>query len=246
MPAAAPSEAVAGHPTTLESPTAAASTTGAAAAPRTSRTPLVIAGAVALLLAIVMLAMQLWPARDGEAGREREATRQPSGADRGTTTSPSAVATPAAPTVTPSPPSATGTPVAATPDRAPTETAPATPPPGTGTPTSTPPTTTVEAPAQAPAASPHLPAPEPRADASRSEDAAASPDSKTRRTGPAEVTANDARAARTRPDAPHAEPPVVKPTRTPNFQARCSDILQKASLEPLTADEKTFLERECR
>jgi hypothetical protein len=28
--------------------------------------------------------------------------------------------------------------------------------------------------------------------------------------------------------------------------ARCSDILQKASLEPLTADEAAFLRRECR
>jgi len=41
---------------------------------------------------------------------------------------------------------------------------------------------------------------------------------------------------------------VPKPTepRTPTVNARCSDILQKASLEPLTATEAAYLKRECR
>jgi len=49
-----------------------------------------------------------------------------------------------------------------------------------------------------------------------------------------------------RPDAAHTDAPVVKPATTPGVQAKCSDILQKASLEPLTADEAAFLRRECR
>ncbi|MGZ5235914.1 MAG: serine/threonine protein kinase [Caldimonas sp.] len=40
-----------------------------------------------------------------------------------------------------------------------------------------------------------------------------------------------------------AKPP---PTRRPGGGARCSDILQKASLEPLTAEEAAYLKRECR
>ena len=44
---------------------------------------------------------------------------------------------------------------------------------------------------------------------------------------------------------PRAEPAtVVAPRRTGG--ARCSDILQKASLEPLTAEEAAYLKRECR
>jgi hypothetical protein len=39
---------------------------------------------------------------------------------------------------------------------------------------------------------------------------------------------------------------AAAPPTTKGAPARCSDILQKASLEPLTADEAAFLRRECR
>ena len=41
---------------------------------------------------------------------------------------------------------------------------------------------------------------------------------------------------------------VPKPAAplAPAVSARCSDILQKASLEPLTATEAAYLKRECR
>jgi len=58
---------------------------------------------------------------------------------------------------------------------------------------------------------------------------------------------------------PRREPPQPAPTRTedvalpkpnasraPTVSARCSDILQKASLEPLTATEAAYLKKECR
>ena len=70
-------------------------------------------------------------------------------------------------------------------------------------------------------------------------------------------------AAPARPARPRREPPppapapaparvddvaVPKPPaqRAPTVSARCSDILQKASLEPLTATEAAYLKRECR
>ncbi|MEQ1686111.1 MAG: hypothetical protein ABL916_20885, partial [Burkholderiaceae bacterium] len=44
-----------------------------------------------------------------------------------------------------------------------------------------------------------------------------------------------------------AEPaPRPAPTNTAVNKARCSDILQKASLEPLTASEAEYLKKECR
>jgi serine/threonine protein kinase len=53
------------------------------------------------------------------------------------------------------------------------------------------------------------------------------------------------RVAESRPVA--AEPaPKPAPTNTAGNKARCSDILQKASLEPLTASEAEFLKKECR
>jgi hypothetical protein len=51
------------------------------------------------------------------------------------------------------------------------------------------------------------------------------------------------------PAAPRATaPPEAKPDapRRTTGGARCSDILQKASLEPLTSDEAEYLKRECR
>jgi hypothetical protein len=55
-----------------------------------------------------------------------------------------------------------------------------------------------------------------------------------RRESPAPARADN--AALPRPAAPLA----------PTVSARCSDILQKASLEPLTATEAAYLKRECR
>jgi hypothetical protein len=56
-------------------------------------------------------------------------------------------------------------------------------------------------------------------------------------------------AAHTLPPRIRPEPtaePKPSPTRRPAAGTRCSDILQKASLEPLTADEAAYLKRECR
>ncbi|MDQ6627447.1 MAG: protein kinase [Pseudomonadota bacterium] len=46
--------------------------------------------------------------------------------------------------------------------------------------------------------------------------------------------------------APAARTPARAPARRSAVGSRCSDILQKASLEPLTADEAAYLKRECR
>ena len=58
------------------------------------------------------------------------------------------------------------------------------------------------------------------------------------------------RIAETRVTEPRpvtAEPaPKPAPTNTAVSKARCSDILQKASLEPLTASEAEYLKKECR
>jgi len=62
------------------------------------------------------------------------------------------------------------------------------------------------------------------------------------------------RPARLRRESPPPAPArsdnatAPKPTepRPPTVSARCSDILQKASLEPLTATEAAYLKRECR
>ncbi|MDR7336035.1 serine/threonine-protein kinase [Roseateles asaccharophilus] len=52
----------------------------------------------------------------------------------------------------------------------------------------------------------------------------------------------------TRPPAttPKPRPVVAAPAPTVTRGAQCSDILQKASLEPLTASETAYLKRECR
>ncbi len=52
-------------------------------------------------------------------------------------------------------------------------------------------------------------------------------------------------------EAPTAQPPVLAPPVRPSppggdRASRCSDLLQKASLEPLTASETSFLKTECR
>lgn len=53
--------------------------------------------------------------------------------------------------------------------------------------------------------------------------------------------------AETRRAAPKTEAAETAPSRTAGVPpARCSDILQKASLEPLNAEETAYLKRECR
>ena len=56
--------------------------------------------------------------------------------------------------------------------------------------------------------------------------------------------------SRPAPVAPSAYPPTYAPAYPPAPRpavgVRCSDILQKASLEPLTAEEAAYLKRECR
>jgi serine/threonine protein kinase len=66
------------------------------------------------------------------------------------------------------------------------------------------------------------------------------------------ATPSPPRPARPRRESPApartdnaAVPPPTAP-RAPTVSARCSDILQKASLEPLTATEAAYLKRECR
>jgi len=65
-----------------------------------------------------------------------------------------------------------------------------------------------------------------------------------------EARVAEPRIAEPRPAAPEPAPrPAAErtaPTNTAVTKARCSDILQKASLEPLTASEAEFLKKECR
>ena len=100
---------------------------------------------------------------------------------------------------------------------------------------------------QTPASSPavvvgRLPAPP------RVEPVTAKPDPALRR----EVPVRLPRTVSVAPDKPaHLEtsPSAAardKPTRSAGVQSRCSDILQKASLEPLTGEEAAYLKRECR
>lgn len=53
------------------------------------------------------------------------------------------------------------------------------------------------------------------------------------------------REPRAAPAPAAASPPAVNPTPRAAKPARCSDILQKASLEPLSAEEAAYLRREC-
>jgi hypothetical protein len=48
------------------------------------------------------------------------------------------------------------------------------------------------------------------------------------------------------PDKTPVINPKEKAARKAADPSRCSDILQKASLEPLSADEAAYLRRECR
>jgi len=100
--------------------------------------------------------------------------------------------------------------------------------------------TVVPAPAPAPDATP-APAPPPAAEPAPAPAATAAP-------SPAPVAATKPkREPRTAPAEPAARPAPERatPTNAAATRARCSDILQKASLEPLTASEAAYLRREC-
>jgi serine/threonine protein kinase len=130
------------------------------------------------------------------------------------------------PAPSPSPlPSSTTTTTPAVADRTPTavDAAPSSSPPAASAlaPTPTPPTTAVDTTAPPTPAASTPPATRPR-----------------REPRPA---ATDTTVARPAPE--RAAPP---PTNAAAVRAKCSDILQKASLEPLTADEAAFLRKECR
>jgi hypothetical protein len=68
---------------------------------------------------------------------------------------------------------------------------------------------------------------------------------------PASASATDAAASVPPPVVvalPASKPRPVAPAPAQAFTkgAKCSDILQKASLEPLTAGETAYLKKECR
>ena len=52
--------------------------------------------------------------------------------------------------------------------------------------------------------------------------------------------------ARSLPPVPMAAPAPLVATSAENRQARCTEILQKASLEKITAAETDFFKRECK
>jgi serine/threonine protein kinase len=102
----------------------------------------------------------------------------------------------------------------------------------------------VPAPAPAPAPAPEAtaaPAPPPAAEPAPAPAVTAAP-------APAPVVAakpkREPRAAPAEPAA-HPAPERATPTNAAATRARCSDILQKASLEPLTPSEAAYLRREC-
>ena len=109
----------------------------------------------------------------------------------------------------------------------------------------------VAAPAQAPIAAAPVPVPVIEAPAPLRQ-AAPAPGATT--AAPVSAAASkpkrEARIAEPRVTEPRpvvAEPaPKPAPTNTAVNKARCSDILQKASLEPLTASEAEYLKKECR
>ena len=104
-------------------------------------------------------------------------------------------------------------------------------------------------PAPVPVAEP-APAPAPVIKAAPASAAAPSPPNAVASKPKREPRGPESRAPETRPSAaePVARPAAERaaPTNAATTKARCSDILQKASLEPLTASEAEFLKKECR
>jgi hypothetical protein len=115
------------------------------------------------------------------------------------------------------------------------------PTPEAASPTPAPAPTPVPAPdaaavASQPAATPPAPTPAPTPAPATLAPAPVAPPA----SAPATVTAAPATAA----SRPRAQTPAPAPTAARG--ARCSDILQKASLEPLSASETAYLKKECR
>ncbi len=134
------------------------------------------------------------------------------------------------------------TPVAA--DVAPPSPAPAPLPVPTPTPTPTPPSP-VPTPAPASIIEPRSPLPQAApATATSSVNAAASKPKREPRV--VEPRAIEPRRLPAEPGPKPASEREPVTTSEPTKKARCSDILQKASLEPLTASEGEFLKKECR
>jgi serine/threonine protein kinase len=106
----------------------------------------------------------------------------------------------------------------------------------------------VPAPAQAPIAAAPVPvieAPAPSPPAAPAPATTAAPVSAAASKPKREPRVAEPRVTEPRPVATEAAPKPA-PTNTAVNKARCSDILQKASLEPLTASEAEYLKKECR
>jgi serine/threonine protein kinase len=190
----------------------------AAAKPATSRTPIVVAGAVVCLIALAAAGLRILEQRSAATPQASDLSSAPPASPTTSTTAPS-VAVPV-------------------PTAVPASVPPALPP-------------IVETPATIEAPTP-----------SSTQPPLASPEAPPAKTEPATSPATEPPSesnppqTRTKRDTPVRTEPVPRPTPAPlpkpapthstGVQARCSDILQKASLEPLSAEEAAFLKRECR
>ncbi len=139
-------------------------------------------------------------------------------------------------------PAATATPAPA--PAAPPPVAAATQPP---VPSSAPVPNVVPAPAPAPAPTPVPETTAAPASPPAAEPTPTAPDVTTAPSPAPAVAPKPKREPRTAPAEPAARPAPehATPTNAAATRARCSDILQKASLEPLTASEAAYLRREC-
>ena len=235
-PARAPAEAASAP---IESPQRAAAAGRAGA----YRKPIYVAGGAVCVIALAAAALYFLQNRPAA---ESPAADSPAASAVGAPASTDAAASVAAPETAPAVP-ATATPAAA----APAPVAPAIAAPALVAPV---PAAQAPEPAAAPAPAPHpapvaieAPAPVENRTTRR---AAPSAEPESRATHAREAATEPAPPARPRREAPErAEPsPAAPNTPAPSaaVQSRCSDILQKASLEPLTAREAEFLKKECR
>jgi serine/threonine protein kinase len=157
-----------------------------------------------------------------------------------TVVAPASVPAATAPATTTTPPAATSTAPAEPPAPAPVATT-SIPAPTTATPSEPPKPATTRPAAAAPRESPTTVAPAPTPTPTPAP-ATARP----RREPPVESRPTPPVESRPPPAAAPAYPPAYPQSSRPPVGARCSDILQKASLEPLTAEEAAYLKRECR
>jgi len=236
MPAAAPSPA----PVPLA---AARPSDRAAAVAHKSRAPLFVAVGVVVALALAAGALQLWQKR--EASPATVSGPEPSARPAAPTVPGTATtAGTGAPATSPSASPSTGSADNAASSAAASTTEPVVPPPIATPPivASPPVTTTTPAVPSGPTAT----APTTSARAAETEPPRTRRERPPRETPRTESVRDSTHPNAERTEAPRGESAAVKPATTPNVQARCSDILQKASLESLTAEENAFLRRECR